>query len=273
MAGCPTMAGMAKTTTGSAARKATGPKSGERRQRASTRAGCAGPRAPSMGGSSPWAAARSTCPANPSAVPSKASGSNGPTTARVRGSSTRRRATRRTSSRSTASMRPRTSSTVRTSPCSSSRADPAHAGARVLAGEQRLGPQVALGHGQLPLVHALAGQQLQLTGHDRQHLVDVLGGSADSTHSDPASCRRGAPIRSSRRGPRCSRTFWNSRLDIPPPSTWLSTENAHRSSLKRDTHRDAERQVGLFGRPVSTTRGSTGSPGAAALGAWPPAAR
>src|SRR5580692_5332271 len=56
--------------------------------------------------------------------------------------------------------------------------DAAHAGPRVLTREQHLGPDVAPGHGQLPISDAVGGQELQLAGDDPQHLGDMLGGGA-----------------------------------------------------------------------------------------------
>jgi hypothetical protein len=57
-------------------------------------------------------------------------------------------------------------------------ANAAHARTGVLAREEELGPQVALGHGQLAVGDAVLGQRLELAGHNAQDLVDVLGRGA-----------------------------------------------------------------------------------------------
>ena len=73
------------------------------------------------------------------------------------------------------------------------RADAAHAGTRVLAREEHLGAQVALGHRQLPVGHAVGGQELELRGHDAQHLVDMLGRRADH-HGQRSAVLVGRPL-------------------------------------------------------------------------------
>ena len=47
--------------------------------------------------------------------------------------------------------------------------------------------------------------------------------------------------------PRCSRICWNSRLDIPPPSTLFSTPSANRRSSWRGQPGAAEHEVRLLG--------------------------
>jgi hypothetical protein len=67
------------------------------------------------------------------------------------------------------------------------RADAAHAGPRVLAREQHLGPQVPLGHGQLPVGDAVGGQQLELGGTICSTSSTCSGAVPTTTASDPAS--------------------------------------------------------------------------------------
>ena len=139
-------------------------------------------------------------PANDATWSAKASSSKGPTALRVRGASTSSCAWASTSSRPTASMRASTSSIVwHLAVQEHGGTDAAHAGAGVLAREQHLRPQVALGHGQLPVGDPVGGQQLELTGHDAQHLVDVIGRRADDD-GERAGILVGGPLRPDRVG-------------------------------------------------------------------------
>ena len=128
----------------------------------------------------PCALAKPYRPANDATWSSKAPSSKGPTALSVRGASTSSCAWASTSSRPTASTRARTSSIgLHLAVQQHGGPDAAHAGPRVLAREQHLGPEVALGHRQLAVGDPVLGQQLELTGHDAQHLVDVVGSRAD----------------------------------------------------------------------------------------------
>ena len=132
--------------------------------------------------------------------------------------------------------------------------------------EKQLGPQIALGHRQLPRGHALGGQEVELVVHQAQHLVDVLGRRADHD-GHGADVLVGGPFRPDRvREPALLRTSWNSRLEIPPPSTWLSTAKGHRSR-RTGTRAHPVHQVDLLGRPAGDVQGDHLGPGRGAGGA------
>ena len=100
-----------------------------------------------------------------------ASGSNGPTTDRCAVGPPAAPATAATSSRVTASTWARTSSTSRTSPCSSRLGRSGSCGRRSPRGQQGLGPQVALGHRQLPVGDAALAQAVELAVDEVEHLA------------------------------------------------------------------------------------------------------
>ena len=173
MAGWPARAGTTKTTIGTASSTST------------ARPSAVPPATRHHWPPSPAAAPRrratrrpqAAWPAKPKAVASKASASKGPTAASVRGAATSRLAAWWTSSQiDRLDPGQHLVDGAHLAVQQEGGAEPAHPGARVLAGQQRLGPQVPLGHGQLPVGDPVVGQQLELPGDDAQHLVDVTRG-------------------------------------------------------------------------------------------------
>ena len=119
-------------------------------------------------------------------------------------------------------------------------ADAAHSGTRVLPGQQGVGPQVPLGHGQLAVADAVLGQVPELVGHDPEHLVDVVR-------------RRGARDRDDELG------------------TWPSTASATASwPSPRGTCGPTPCWPGGLGCPIPHRRLDAAAPrGAHVNGSWP----
>ena len=92
-----------------------------------------------------------------------------------------------TCARSTRSIRPGPRRPRAPRRAATARPDAAHPGPRVLTRQQQLGPQVALGHGQLALGDAVGGQQLQLPLTMRNTSSTCSGAVPTTTAREPAS--------------------------------------------------------------------------------------
>ena len=128
-------------------------------------------------------------------------------------------------------------------------AEAGHPRAGVLEPEHQPTAQLALAAGQLLVGDAVGGDLGQLGADDRQHRRRACS-AGSRPRPRPGRRRRGGwrRRRPSRPARGFSRTSWNSRLDVPPPSAALSTPRAKRRSSERVSPSHAEHDVDLLER-------------------------